>query len=262
MAFTNCQMSNKRPYNLEAALLVGPTGTGKTPLGQLLEALGLNGRACLHFDFGENLRQIVARDQPDAIVSRADIDFLRQVLATGALLEDNDFPVAARILQSLLVRRDPKPDTLIILNGLPRHVGQAESLAKLLDRRTCNKTTQAGTVHQKDCADNHVWLPVPKIVVQLCCSAATVVARIAANAGGDRTHRTDDDQEALARKLEIFAERTAPLVGYLRQRGATIVSIDVTAEMTPAEMLAALERQLAFIPHVAGNGKHYHISSS
>jgi adenylate kinase len=255
-------MSNKRAYNLEAALLIGPTGTGKTPLGQLLEARGLNGRACLHFDFGDNLRQIVARDQPDAIVSRADIDFLRQILATGALLEDSDFPVAARILQSLLVRRDPKPDTLIILNGLPRHVGQAESLAKRLDRRTYNKTTETGTSHQKDCSEHYVPLPVPRIVVQLRCSAATVVARIAANTGGDRTHRTDDAQEAIARKLAIYAARTAPLLDYLRQRGATIVSIDVTVEMTPAEMLAALERRLTVIPHVAGNGKHYHISSS
>ncbi len=234
-------MSNQRASNLEAALLVGPTGTGKTPLGQLLEARGLNGRACLHFDFGENLRQIVARDQPDAIVSRADIDLLRRSLATGALLEDSDFPVAARILQSLLVHRDPKPDTLIILNGLPRHVGQAESLTELLARRTCNKAAQAGTSHQKDCAERHVPLPTVKIVVQLCCSAATVGARIAANTGGDRTCRTDDDQEAIARKLAIYAERTAPLVDYLRQRGATIVSIDVTVEMTPAKMRAALE---------------------
>jgi adenylate kinase family enzyme len=162
------------------------------------------------------------------------------------LLEDSDFPVAARILQSLLVRRDPKPDTLIILNGLPRHVGQAESLAELLARRTCREATQAGTLHQKNRTEHYVPLPVPRIVVQLCCSAATVVARIAANAGGDRTHRTDDDQEAIARKLAIYAERTAPLVDYLRQRGATIVSIDVTAEMTPAEMLAALERQIVF----------------
>jgi adenylate kinase len=209
-------MPNRKDPILEAALLLGPTGSGKTPLGQLLEARGLGGRDCLHFDFGENLRQIFAGNSPDTIVSRTDIERLRCALATGALLEDKDFPIAARILQSFLVRRNAKPDTLILLNGLPRHIGQAESLAKLLRLQT---------------------------LVQLHCAPATVAKRIAANSGGDRADRTDDDQGAVARKLDIYAQRTAPLVDHLCKQGVTMVRIDATAEMTPAEMLNVLERQ-------------------
>ena len=44
----------------KAVLLVGPTGCGKSPLGQLLERLGLKGMRCLHFDFGKRLRKINA----------------------------------------------------------------------------------------------------------------------------------------------------------------------------------------------------------
>lgn len=85
---------------LPALLLLGPTGSGKTPLGRVLEARGLAGRRCLHFDFGENLRQVVAQHKPDSLVSTTDIAFLRRVLETGALLEDDQFPLAARILRS------------------------------------------------------------------------------------------------------------------------------------------------------------------
>ncbi len=42
----------------KAILLLGPTGSGKTPLGQALEKKGLAGRRCVHFDFGANLREI------------------------------------------------------------------------------------------------------------------------------------------------------------------------------------------------------------
>ena len=41
----------------KAILLLGPTGSGKSPLGDELEANGLNGRRCLHFDFGRRLRR-------------------------------------------------------------------------------------------------------------------------------------------------------------------------------------------------------------
>ena len=81
-----------------AALLLGPTGAGKTPLGQMIESRGLWGDECLHFDFGANLRRVVDENRPDEVISRADIEFLRGVLASGALLEDEHFPIARRIL--------------------------------------------------------------------------------------------------------------------------------------------------------------------
>jgi adenylate kinase len=200
---------------VDAILLLGPTAAGKTPLGELIEARGLAGRRCLHFDFGENLRQTVASGRPDAIVSAEDLQFLRGVLATGALLEDRDFPIAERILRSFLVRRAAEPSTWIVLNGLPRHAGQAQRVAAILDVRT---------------------------VVALECSAETVVARVDANTGGDRTQRTDDDLDAVRRKLTIYAARTAPLVAYYRERGTRIVTLDVQVDTRPEAMWAAVQK--------------------
>lgn len=205
--------------HLEALLLLGPTGSGKTPLGAMCERRGWQGRRCVHFDFGENLRLAVARDTPDEIVSAADIRFLREVLARGVLLEDKDFPLAARILRSHLRRAGATAETLVVLNGLPRHAGQAAAVAELLDVRT---------------------------VVCLECSPEVVLTRVAANTGGDRAQRTDDDLAAVQRKLAIYAERTAPLVDYYRRAGARLIQLKVTNTMTSAQMWEQLEQATKF----------------
>ncbi|MCR4414869.1 MAG: nucleoside monophosphate kinase [Thermoguttaceae bacterium] len=192
-----------------ALLLIGPTGSGKTPLGDLLEARGLFGRRCLHFDFGAHLRRLVERAEPGPIVSREDLDFLGQVLKHGALLEDEHFPVAQRVLCEFLAERHADARTLVVLNGLPRHAGQAEAVGRIVE-------VQA--------------------VVSLECTAETVVERIERNAGGDRAGRPDDDLDSIRRKLRIFGERTAPLVDYYRRRGTPVVTVEVTATATPEEI--------------------------
>lgn len=198
-----------------AIVLLGPTGSGKTPLGQLLEQRGWNGRRCVHFDFGENLRMVVRRDEPDAILSREDIDFLKGVLDRGDLLEDSHFPIAERILLDFLTRRRVDDRTVVGLNGLPRHAGQAAAVGNML---------------------------AVEAVICLRCSAETAVRRIRLNSGGDRTGRVDDDLPAVRRKLTSFEERTAPLVQWYRQRGAQILPVEVTAEMTPETMWELVQR--------------------
>jgi len=204
-------MPDHRP---PALLLLGPTGSGKTPLGQALELRGWAGSPCVHFDFGENLRQAAGQDEPDAAVSREDVAFLRQILRTGTLLEDDQFPLAGRILRRFLDCRGVGPTTWVVLNGLPRHEGQAVRIAEIVDVRA---------------------------VVHLSCSADTVGTRIQTDAGGDRRGRTDDDREDVCRKLAIFAARTQPLLDFYRQRNVRVVELAVTSTSTAAEMCARLE---------------------
>jgi adenylate kinase family enzyme len=201
-----------------AVILVGPTGSGKTPLGDLIAARGLWQAECLHFDFGANLRRLVEFDRPDGIVSREDVDFLREVLQTGALLEDEHFQIAERILRSFLARHGAGAETLVVLNGLPRHAGQARRIDAILDVRA---------------------------VVHLRCRGEVVRERIRGNVGGDRGGREDDDLASIRRKLALFAERTAPLLDHYRDRGVRIEAIEVTGTMTPAEMWAALDQRKA-----------------
>jgi len=209
---------NAAPENadrIEAVLLLGPTASGKTPLGELLADRGLWGRRCLHFDFGSNLRDAAAGSQHKALPEK-DIEVIRWSLQTGALLEDEHFPIAGRILSSFLTSSGAGADDLIVLNGLPRHAGQAERIEDVL----------------------HV-----AAVVYLQCTAEVVRERIRTNAGGDRSERVDDTPDDVPRKLDIFAQRTAPLLEHYRSRGADVICIDVQTDTTPEDIREVLDRR-------------------
>lgn len=189
-------------YN--AILLIGPTGSGKTPLGEILESQGLHGRRCLHFDFGQNLRQV----NTDTL-NGEELEVVARSLETGSLLEDEHFPIARKILLAFLDKRNIGKDDIVIINGLPRHAGQAEGVDAILNVQS---------------------------VVYLSCSPEIVYKRIHSNAGGDRTDRIDDDIESIKRKLDIFTERTAPLLEHYRQRGAKIETIEIAATTTAKDV--------------------------
>jgi len=193
----------------QAILLIGPTGSGKSPLGQWLERHGLWGRRCHHFDFGAQLRAASGFNPEE-------MRFLQQVLQQGALLEEDSFYLALRILDSFLQERRVQPSDLLIMNGLPRHIAQAEALADQLQFVA---------------------------VLHLLCDAETVRERLRRNTGGDRVARQDDEPELLEKKLQIFAERTAPLVAYYRDRGVPVIRVEVAVQTQPAEMMARFHQQ-------------------
>lgn len=191
----------------DAILLVGPTGSGKTPLGAYAEAAGFAGRRCVHFDFGCQLRLAAAGEPPANGLDAAATAHVREVLATGGLLENEAFAIAETILRRFIECQANRPDDIIVLNGLPRHVGQAERIARLL-RIT-------GIVH-------------------LQCTPGTVFARIRHNSGGDRTGRQDDTTEDIRRKLAIFEDRTAPLLEHYRRQGIPVITRTVSLQDSPA----------------------------
>jgi adenylate kinase family enzyme len=195
----------------EALLILGPTGSGKTPLGEHLARYGWAGRRCFHFDFGECLRR--AASGAGSGFADDEIAFLQQVLTSGALLDDESFHLAERILREFLDACGTGPDDLLILNGLPRHVGQATALASLVAVRT---------------------------VLRLHCSGEVVLERLQRNAGGDRGSRTDDDDALVREKLRTYERRTAPLAEHYRRRGAAVHDLQVAAATGPAELLARL----------------------
>ncbi|MCE5326388.1 MAG: nucleoside monophosphate kinase [Planctomycetaceae bacterium] len=196
----------------QAILLLGATGTGKTPLGAMIARRGLWARNCRHFDFGEHLRQIAARGRWPGL-DDADVAVVKAALGGGALLEDEHFHIAAAILRGFIAAA--APEDVIVLNGLPRHAGQARDVAGLVDVRA---------------------------VIELCCPAEAVLQRIVANTGGDRAGRADDAASAVAAKLEIYRARTAALVEHYRTRGAATISVEVGVETTADEMWLEIDR--------------------
>lgn len=197
----------------EAILLLGPTGAGKTPLGDCVAERGLFGRRCVHFDFGAQLRQVA--EYGSRGLTPSDIATVQNVLAGGTLLEDDTFHIARTILDVFIEDQNVEAQDIVILNGLPRHAGQARDTGGILS---------------------------VVLVVALECTAEIVHERIAQNSGGDRAERTDDSVAEIARKLEIYAARTRPLLEHYRAEGTPRCLIPVGVETTPAEILALLEQ--------------------
>lgn len=197
----------------QAILLIGPTGSGKTPLGDWLQCCGLWKRKCHHFDFGAGLRAAVSGEVGDGF-SQAERRYIKDVIDGGALLENETFYLALRILDAFMKRRRVQPDDLLVMNGLPRHTGQAEGLRAVMRFLA---------------------------VICLQCTAETVLDRLRCNAGGDRTERSDDDVAMVERKLAVFAERTRPLVDLYREQGVPLFLVDVSAQTQPEEIRRMLE---------------------
>jgi len=199
----------------QAILLLGPTGSGKTPLGEMLQARGLaGGRQCRHFDFGDRLRRIASGQLNVDELTDDDRAFITEMLDRGALLEDEHFHVAEKILRAFIAERatglfelatDYGPPATVVLNGLPRHVGQAGDVDRIVTVR---------------------------LVVELSCSAKTVRRRLADDAGGDRAGRIDDDPASVRKKLELYTRRTEGLLDHYRSLGAAVISLTIGPDTT------------------------------
>lgn len=196
-------------------VLVGPTGSGKSPLGEEIERRGLRGRRCVHFDFGANLRAVADDPRASNWLTVAERKSIGASLETGALFEDRDIPMIIKIVDRFVEARILTPDTLLILNGLPRHRSQAEILAGAFGVEG---------------------------VIQLETPAAVIRERIRRDTGGDRAARVDDSLNAVERRLFDYHERTMPLVEYYRQLGVPVFVVAVTAAMTAAEMFEVIAR--------------------
>lgn len=205
-------------------LLLGPTGVGKSPLGDAIARNGLFGRRCHHLDFGSELRDAVSREDLSSHYSSKEIDFIHGVLERGLLLENEHFALAEKIFGLFLGRAEFVARDLLILNGIPRHTGQSNDIARI------------ARIHA---------------LIVLECTADDVYRRIRNNVGGDRTERLDDDEKLIEKKLGIFRERTAPLIAYYSQRGCHIYQVNVSATTTTKQAYQSLSSLAAAHPPVS-----------
>lgn len=203
---------NKPP----SIVLLGPTGSGKTPLGEFLQQNSLLERPCRHFDFGAHLRAAATAPSPVPNLGPAEQAIIRQALDKNQLLENDTFYIAETLLKTFIQAGNPADNPILILNGLPRHAGQAHALSKLIDVRC---------------------------LIVLQCDAYTVRERIRLNSGGDRTSRTDDSESEINTKLLTFATRTAPLIQHYRDTHTPIIPITVHTLTQPADVASVIAQQ-------------------
>jgi len=211
-------MHKNHIYPVDAVLLLGPTGVGKSPLGNRLACSGFLGRKAHHLDFGHALRSaLIEIPQSPSLYSSDELRIIRGVLDQGLLLENEHFPLAGKIIDNELDRFGFRSGDLLILNGIPRHTGQAHDMAKI------------ATIHA---------------LVVLDCSADAVYCRLRENTGGDRNFRHDDGVELVQKKLALFHERTRPLIEHFSHMRSKVYLISVD-DRTKIDEISTLLSSLA-----------------
>jgi len=194
-----------------AILLVGPTGSGKSPLGNILEKK----ENAPHVDFGYELR--ASLHSSHSVFSSDDLLFIREMLEAKALLPKERFDIAKKVLRVVLEGCDART---LILNGFPRAVYHAEQIESLIDV-VC--------------------------VVELICSDEVVYERIGRRRRAeseDHSGRDDDRDEDVKKKLEIYRAETHLLIDYYRKKDVTVISLIVGPKSCAVDLYLQLKEKM------------------
>ena len=187
-------------------VLLGAPGSGKGTQAARLKAE----LGIAHISTGDLLRAAVKAGTPLGLKAKA-------VMEAGQLVSDE---IVLGMLEERLAQADTRAG--FILDGYPRNLAQADALDQLLKR---------------------IGQPLDA-VLRLNVPDAAIVARceIRFKAEG----RADDNPETVRKRLEVYAQQTAPVADYYLKRGLLSEIEGVGAiDAISARLLAALQSRPA-----------------
>ena len=164
-------------------VLLGPPGSGKGTQAARLK----DTLGVPHISTGDLLRAEVAAGTPLGLQAK-------EVMARGDLVSD---AILLGMLESRLGREDVAGG--FILDGYPRNLAQAGALDGLLAK---------------------IGQPLDA-VVQLDVATELLVERIAGRAKAEG--RADDNPDSVRKRLQVYADQTAPVIDFYRQHGQLTV---------------------------------------
>jgi adenylate kinase len=204
-------------------VLVGPPGAGKGTQAQFLAAHF----SIPHISTGDIFRANLKAGTELGNQAKGFMD-------RGELVPDS---VTNEMVKDRLTHDDAVNGFL--LDGFPRNVAQAEVLRAIL----ADKKTPLHAVLEFSLADEEIVARLSSRRTCRDCGAPSVGVDKCPTCGGDVYQREDDKAEVIARRLEVYAEQTAPIISFYRNEGLLIsVSAVGNVEDIAAHAISALSR--------------------
>ncbi|MBT8041692.1 MAG: adenylate kinase [Pontiella sp.] len=189
---------------MNATVLLGPPGAGKGTVAEVLVDKGY-----VHISTGELLREQIRLETPLGLEAK-------KLMDQGRFVPDD---VVVAMIRNLL--ESAENDTRFLFDGFPRTLGQAEKLDELIQ-------SLGGSLERVvllECPDDAI---VERLAGRRTCGKCGSVYHVTFNPpshgnvcdveGCQLSQRTDDTEKTIRKRLDVYAERTAPLISYYEAR--------------------------------------------
>ena len=204
-------------------VLVGPPGAGKGTQAQFLAA---------HYSIPHIATGDIFRANLKAGTELG--NKAREFMDRGELVPD-------AITNEMVASRLEESDAIngFLLDGWPRNVAQAEVLRAMM----VDKKTPLNAVLEFSLPDYEIFARLSSRRTCRDCGAPSVGVDKCPTCGGEVYQREDDKAEVIKRRLEVYAEQTAPIISLYRNEGLLIsISASGSVEEITANAISALSR--------------------
>lgn len=189
-------------------VLLGPPGAGKGSVAGIIKEK----MRIAHVSTGDMLREEMKKESPLGLE-------IKGLMATGSLVSDE---IVTRLVQARVEQNDPEFARGYMLDGFPRTAKQAEDLDKIL--------AKAGipldfAVNMEAAPELILWRLAGRRVCKNCgtlyhlTNKPPKVKDVCDACGGPLYQRSDDNEETVRKRLEIYTTSTQPIVDFYAKSG-------------------------------------------
>ncbi len=209
--------------------MLGPPGSGKGTCARIVSKI----YGIPHIATGDLLREVTAEGTERGRVAK-------EYIERGELVPDD---ITIGVMEERL--SEPDCDEGFVLDGFPRNLRQADALDRILKEKGMSLTHVMNLV-----VDDEVI--IGRLSLRRSCPQCGAVYHLKNNppkrdeicdeCGAKLVQRSDDTEEVLRHRLEVYEEKTRPLLERYREAGLVR---DMSGDLPIDEIPEAVRRVLA-----------------